>query len=64
MRVLRWGLWMAPVIYSFLKASPDPTWYNQDGFIRTGVATMVNSILPDYDFRAWSLRYFHGAARL
>ena len=23
-RVLRWGLWMAPVIYSFLKASPDP----------------------------------------
>ena len=24
-RVLRWGLWTAPVIYSFLKASPDPT---------------------------------------
>ncbi len=36
-RVLRWGLWMAPVIYSFLKATPDPTWYNQDGLIRTGV---------------------------
>ena len=30
MRVLRWGLWMAPVIYSFLKASPDPP-----GTIRT-----------------------------
>ena len=30
-RVLRWGLWMAPVIYSFLRMAPDPTWYNQDG---------------------------------
>ena len=23
-RVLRWGLWMAPVIYSFLRMAPDP----------------------------------------
>src|SRR5260370_11420714 len=28
-RVLRWGLWMAPIINSFLRQSPDPTWYNQ-----------------------------------
>ncbi|MBM3625892.1 MAG: glycosyl transferase family 36, partial [Alphaproteobacteria bacterium] len=57
-RVLRWGLWMAPVIYSFLKASPDPTWYNQDGLIRSGVASWMSYILPDSDFRAWSLDIF------
>ena len=57
-RVLRWGLWMAPVIYSFLKASPDPTWYNQDGLIRTGVAAWLNHALPPGDFRAWSLDIF------
>jgi cyclic beta-1,2-glucan synthetase len=57
-RVLRWGLWMAPVIYSFLKASPDPTWYNQDGLIRTGVATWLDHILPPGEFRTWSLDIF------
>ena len=57
-RVLRWGLWMAPVIYSFLKAAPDPTWYNQDGLIRTVVATWMNYALPGQDFRAWSLDIF------
>lgn len=57
-RVLRWGLWMAPVIYSFLKATPDPTWYNQDGFIRTGVASWMSYALPDQEFRAWSLDIF------
>ncbi|MBI3275494.1 MAG: glycosyl transferase family 36, partial [Methylocystis sp.] len=57
-RVVRWGLWMAPVIYSFLKAAPDPTWYNQDGLIRSGVATWMNYALPGQDFRAWSLDIF------
>jgi cyclic beta-1,2-glucan synthetase len=57
-RVLRWGLWMAPVIYSFLKATPDPTWYNQDGLIRTIIAVWMNHALPDQDFRAWSLDIF------
>lgn len=57
-RVLRWGLWMAPVIYSFLKAAPDPAWYNQDGLIRTGVATWMSYVLPDNEFRAWSLDIF------
>ena len=37
-RVMRWGLWMAPIINSFLRQSPDPTWYNQDGAVRSGVA--------------------------
>ena len=36
-RVLRWGLWMAPIINSFLRQSPDPSWYNQDGAVRTAV---------------------------
>ena len=57
-RVLRWGLRMAPVIYSFLKAAPDPTWYNQDGLVRTAVATWMNSVLPDDGFRKWSLDVF------
>ena len=62
-RVLRWGLWMAPVIYSFLKAAPDPTWYNQDGLVRTGVATWMNSVAAATTISAsWSLRYLHGAA--
>jgi cyclic beta-1,2-glucan synthetase len=57
-RVLRWGLWMAPVIYSFLKAAPDPTWYNQDGLVRTFVASWMDSVLPPGDFRQWSLDIF------
>ena len=57
-RVLRWGLWMAPVIYSFLKAAPDPTWYNQDGLVRTAVASWMNSTLPNHEFRQWSLDIF------
>ncbi|MFZ0131387.1 MAG: hypothetical protein WAK95_02515 [Desulfobacterales bacterium] len=57
-RVLRWGLWMAPVIYSFLRMSPDPTWYNQDGAIRTLVATVKSWTLDPESFRAWSLNVF------
>lgn len=59
-RVLRWGLWMAPVIFTFLKMSPDPTWYNQDGNIRTIAATINNIVMPAHDFRAWSLVVFTG----
>src|SRR5208283_640628 len=36
-RVLRWGLWMAPIINSFLRQSQDPSWYNQDGAVRSAV---------------------------
>ncbi len=56
--VLRWGLWMAPIIYAFLKVAPDPTWYNQDGLIRTGVAAYMNASLPPSQFREWSLSVF------
>lgn len=59
-RVLRWGLWMAPVIYSFLRLAPDPTWYNQDGAVRTAVATVQSWTLSPEAFRAWSLQLFLG----
>ncbi len=59
-RVLRWGLWMAPVIFTFLKAAPDPAWYNQDGAVRTIVATFNSLTMPAHDFRMWSLVVFTG----
>jgi cyclic beta-1,2-glucan synthetase len=59
-RVLRWGLWMAPVINSFLRQSPDPAWYNQDGAVRTGAATVANLFLPAGSFKDWSVAVFTG----
>lgn len=59
-RVLRWGLWMAPVIYSFLRLAPDPSWYNQDGAIRTLVAIVQSLALPPGEFRSWALSVFLG----
>lgn len=59
-RVLRWGLWMAPVIYSFLRLAPDPSWYNQDGAIRTLVATYQSLTLSPSEFRSWALAVFLG----
>lgn len=57
-RVQRWGLWMAPIIYSFLRLSPNPTWYNQDGAIRTAVATVKSLTVTPEAFHDWSLRTF------
>ena len=57
-RVLRWGLWMSPIINSFPKISPDPTWYNQDGAIRSTLATVKTATLAPEGFRAWSLTVF------
>ncbi len=59
-RVLRWGLWMAPVINTFLRQSPDPSWYNQDGAVRTGAATLANVFLPSGSFNQWSVSVFTG----
>ena len=59
-RVLRWGLWMAPIINSFLRQSPDPTWYNQDGAIRSGVAIASDATQSAGDFRQFSLTLFLG----
>ncbi|MGE4551966.1 MAG: hypothetical protein AB7D57_02575, partial [Desulfovibrionaceae bacterium] len=57
-RVLRWGLWMAPVIYSFLRISPDPSWYNQDGAFRSLVAIYQTWATDPAQFRAWSIQTF------
>ncbi len=56
--VLRWGLWMSPIIFTGLRMMPDPTWYNQDGGIRTLVAIFQNFALSPEAFRAWSLQVF------
>ncbi|MGO9598010.1 MAG: GH36-type glycosyl hydrolase domain-containing protein [Isosphaeraceae bacterium] len=57
-QVLRWGLWMSPIIDSFLRPMGEPTWYNQDGAIRTSIATFQNATLSHEAFRAWSLQIF------
>ena len=49
-RVLRWGLWMAPIIYTFLKMSPDPTWYDQDGAVRTAVVSIGSWLQSPQDY--------------
>jgi cyclic beta-1,2-glucan synthetase len=59
-RVQRWGLWMAPVIYSFLRLAPEPSWYNQDGAIRSIVATLMSFRLDGPGFHDWSLTLFMG----
>ena len=56
--VLRWGLWMAPVIYTFLKVGNDAAWYNQDGAVRTGVSTIMSFVLTPKGFADWSLGVF------
>jgi cyclic beta-1,2-glucan synthetase len=56
--VFRWGLWMSPIIKSFLRPTGDPTWYNQDGAIRTVIATYHDLTMSPTDFRAWSLQLF------
>jgi cyclic beta-1,2-glucan synthetase len=56
--VFRWGLWMSPVIKSFLRSTGDPTWYNQDGAVRTVIATVQDLRLPADAFRDWSLDVF------
>ena len=56
--VLRWGLWMSPIIFTFLRMMPDPTWYNQDGAIRTMFAIYRNATMSPEAFQAWSLRVF------
>ncbi len=56
--VLRWGLWMSPIIFTFLRMMPDPTWYNQDGAIRTLFAIYNDTTMSGQAFREWSLNVF------
>jgi cyclic beta-1,2-glucan synthetase len=61
-QVLRWGLWMSPIINSFLRPVGEPTWYNQDGAIRTIIAIVQNLRLTREAFGEWSPRGLHLAA--
>lgn len=56
--VLRWGLWMSPIIFTFLRMMPEPTWYNQDGAIRTLFALYHKLTLSPEAFKEWSLNVF------
>jgi cyclic beta-1,2-glucan synthetase len=56
--VMRWGLWMSPIIFSFLRMMGEPTWYNQDGAIRTAIATFNSFTMSDVDFTEWSIGVF------
>lgn len=57
-QVLRWGLWMSPIINSFLRPMGTPTWYNQDGAIRTLIAMFSDATMTPQAFHAWSLQVF------
>ncbi len=59
-RVMRWGLWMSPIINTFLRQSADPSWYNQDGAVRSLVAIGADIGLPAEHFRDFSLTLFLG----
>ncbi len=56
--VMRWGLWMSPIIFSFLRMMGEPTWYNQDGAIRTVFATFNSLTMSQEQFVEWSLSVF------
>lgn len=56
--VLRWGLWMAPIINTGLHLMAQATWYNQDGAFRTLLATYHSLTLNPAEFQAWSLKLF------
>lgn len=56
--VMRWGLWMAPIINTGLRMMAQATWYNQDGAVRTLLAIFKNATLSPADFQTWSLNLF------
>ena len=59
-RVMRWGLWMAPIINTFLRQSADPSWYNQDGAVRSLVAIGADVGMSHGGFVDFSLTMFLG----
>ena len=57
-RVLRWGLWMSPIIFTFLRQMSEATWYNQDGAIHTLFCIGANIGMTPEAFHEWSLEVF------
>ena len=49
---------MAPIIFTFLRPMADPTWYNQDGAVRTLIAAFNYFTLSPDAFHDWSLGVF------
>ena len=56
--VMRWGLWMSPIIATFLWQMPDPTWFNQDGAVHTLTAMVRQHTLSPAEFSRWSREVF------
>lgn len=56
--VMRWGLWMSPIIATFLWQMPDPAWFNQDGAIHTLTAMVRRFTLSPAEFVHWSREVF------
>ncbi|WDE97095.1 hypothetical protein PQO03_03880 [Lentisphaera profundi] len=57
-RVLRWGLWMSPIIFTFLRQMPEATWYNQDGAVHTLFCIGADLTMSSDQFHSWSLEIF------
>ncbi len=57
-QVMRWGLWMSPIIATFLWQMPKPTWFNQDGAVHTLVAIVRSFTLDPEAFARWSRELF------
>src|SRR5208337_3395250 len=51
---------LRPIKNSFLRQSPDPSWYNQDGAVRTLVASGADVTQSATDYRRFSLALFTG----
>src|SRR5262249_398759 len=54
----RWGLWMSPIIKTFLRPVGEPTWYNQYGLIGPLIAVGQDVRLSPDEFRQWSLNLY------
>jgi cyclic beta-1,2-glucan synthetase len=57
-QVMRWGLWMSPIIATFLWQMPTPTWFNQDGAAHTLTAIVRSFTLNPEEFARWSREMF------
>lgn len=57
-QVMRWGLWMSPIIATFLWQMPRPTWFNQDGAVHTLAAIARSFTLDPETFARWSRELF------
>ena len=57
-QVMRWGLWMSPIIATFLWQMPKPTWFNQDGAVHTLTAIVRSFTLSPEEFAHWSRELF------